>query len=358
MIGLVNNFAPKTGIGKYSFNLFEKAKNLTEIEMVYLESKDNKIPETKKVKKVVQSFNLPVFNKSFSWYYFFPLRIPEGYSLYHLSSQYLARIVEFKSPCIVTHMDLAPIIFPKEYPFITRFLLKKVLPFYKKMEKILTISESAKKELIEKGFADEDKVTAISLGFDENIFKPINKESARKKLGLPLQRKIILNVGSEEPRKNIPCLLSICSELEKESKETMLIRVGNRNSQYDSQKKKLNIKEFNKIPEEQLSLFYSAADLFFFPATYEGGFAYPPLEAMACGTPTIVGNELELFGEGAKVIDVSDYGKLLDSAKKILFDEKEAKKMSIKALNASKEFTLDKEAKKTVNVYKEVLGIK
>ena len=79
---------------------------------------------------------------------------------------------------------------------------------------------------------------------------------------------------------------------------------------------------------------------------------------MACGTPTIVGNELELFGEGAKVIDVSDYGKLLDSAKKILFDEKEAKKMSIKALNASKEFTLDKEAKKTVNVYKEVLGIK
>jgi len=358
MIALVNNFAPKTGIGKYSFNLFDKASKLTETEMLYLESKDNKITEMNKVKKVKQSINLPLFNKSFSWYYFFPSRIPQNYSLFHLSSQYLSRIAKFNKPCIVTHMDLAPILFPKEYPFHINFLLKKVLPFYEKMERILTISEPAKKELIEYSGIDEEKIVSIPLGFDENIFKPINKQEARKKLNLPLDKKIILNIGSEEPRKNIPCLLKAYTELEKERKDTLLVRIGNKNSEYNSQKKGINILGLNKIEEQQLPLYYSAADLFIFPATYEGGFAYPPLEAMACGTPVILGKELELFKEGTELVDVIDFHNVLDSAREILSNENKSRNLSKKALEVSKKFTLNEEARKTVEVYNQVLGIK
>jgi glycosyltransferase involved in cell wall biosynthesis len=358
MIALVNNFSPKTGIGKYSFNLFEKAQKLTEIQMLYLESKDNKIPETNKIKKIIQSVNFPVFNKSFSWYYFFPSRIPKNYSLYHLSSQYLSRIAEFNKPCIVTHMDLAPILFPKEYPFHIKFLLKKVLPFYEKMERILTISEPAKKELIDYSGIEEEKIVSIPLGFDESIFRPMNKQEARKKLGLPLDKKIILNIGSEEPRKNIPCLLKAYNELEKERKDTLLVRIGNKNKDYEKQKKGINILELNKIEEQQLPLYYNAADLFIFPATYEGGFAFPPLEAMACGTPVILGKELELFKEGTELVDVSDFHNVLDSAREILSNENKARTLSKKALEDSKKFTLTEEARKTVEVYNEVLGIK
>ena len=354
MIALVNNFAPKTGIGKYSFNLLEHSKDVIDIEMLYLESKDNRIPEQTKVRKVSQSVNLPVFNKSLSWYYFFPSRIPKNYSLYHLSSQFLARIAKFNKPCIITHMDLAPVLFPKEYPFLFSFLTKKVLPFYSEMQKILTISDSAKKELIEYTGIEPEKIVSIPLGFDEKIFFPENKLKARKKLNLPLDKKIILNVGSEEPRKNIPCLLDVCSKLQKENNETLLVRIGNKNPEYDKKKKELNnLIELNKIPEEQLRLYYSASDLFLFPALYEGGFAFPPLEAMACGTPTVVGKELVLFSEGAEIVDATDSGKVFDSVLKILSSENTVKKMSVNALNASKKFTLKEEARKTIEVYKE-----
>ncbi|MFH1663565.1 MAG: glycosyltransferase family 1 protein [archaeon] len=355
----MNNFAPKTGIGKYSFNLLESVSDSVEIEMLYLESKDNRITEpNNKIKKITQQFSFPVFNKSLSWYYFFPSRIPKGYSLYHLSSQFLARTAEFRKPCIITHMDLAPVLFPKEYPFLTSFLAKKVLSFYSKMDKILTISEKAKKELIDFLGIEKEKVVSIPLGFDERIFFPVNKAEARKKLNLPLDKKIILNIGSEEPRKNIPCLLNACKKLEIELKNTLLLRIGNRNPEYDSLKKGMNLTELNKVPEKLLQLYYSAADLFIFPATYEGGFAFPPLEAMACGTPTIVGEELELFKEGAVITDVSDFNKVFDSAKKILLNESLAVKMSQKAITASKQFTLKEEARKTTEVYNEVLGIK
>mgnify|MGYP001593241463 CR=1 FL=1 len=221
MIGLVNNFAPKTGIGKYSFNLFEQAKKTIDMEMIYLESKDNKIPESTGIKKIKQPFNFPVFNKSISWYFYFPKKIPSGYKLYHLSSQFLAKTAKFRKPCIVTHMDLAPLLFPKDYPFITRVLLSKTLQYYSDMEKIITISENAKNELVKMGFAEKEKVTAIPLGFDPKIFKPKDKQESRRELNLPLEKKIILNIGSEEPRKNIPCLLKACHLLKKENESLL-----------------------------------------------------------------------------------------------------------------------------------------
>ena len=174
-------------------------------------------------------------------------------------------------------MDLAPLLFPKEYPWITHWLLKKVLPAYKHIDRIITISESAKEELVRLGYSTPEKVTVIPPGFDERFFQPVNKEKARQKLGLPLDKKIVLNIGSEEPRKNIPCLLKTCKLLQEKGVDSVLVRVGNRSEEYDALKKGLPVLEFNKVPEEHLPLFYSAADVFVFPATYEGGFAYPPL---------------------------------------------------------------------------------
>ncbi|GAF79700.1 unnamed protein product, partial [marine sediment metagenome] len=42
------------------------------------------------------------------------------------------------------------------------------------------------------------------------------------------------------------------------------------------------------IPDPKLSLFYQAVDLFVLPTLALEGFGFPPLEAMACGTPALV----------------------------------------------------------------------
>lgn len=356
-IALVNNFGPKTGIGKYAFNLFEQCRKKTEMEMVYLESKDNKTGEIDGIRKIRQQINLPVLNKSYSWYFFFPPRIPAGYSLYHLSSQYLARIARFREPCVITHMDIAPLVFPKEYPWVTRFLLKKAISNYGRMKKIITISDATKKELLESGlFNDEEKITVIPPGYDERIFRRQDKKSARKALGLPEDKKIILNIGSEEPKKNVPRVLETFRELQKENEDVLLVRIGNRNPEYDPLKKGLNLLELNNVPEEKLPQYYNAADVFVFPAIHPVGFAYPPIEAMACGTPAVVGGELEAFGKGAQVVDGSSTQEVLKAVKEIVFNDAKAKNWSKKAIDAAKEFTLEEEVKKTLAVYRDALS--
>ncbi len=364
-ICLLNNSHPFSGIGKYAFNLLDKLTELDKpVEMVYFESKDNKIgAQIKGVKKVGYGSYFPLSNRTLpwclSWYYNFPPKAPEGYDLYHASSQYLARVAKFRKNTVITHMDLAPVLFPADYPFLLRFFLKRAYRFYSKAPKILTISESARRELLEFMKIEEEKVKAIPLGFDEKIFKPIPKIRARKMLGLPLDKKIVLNVGSEEPRKNIVTLIRAFMELDNSFDDIMLVRVGGTNPVYSELKKGLDIQHFSSLPEDKMPFVYSAADVFVFPATYEGGFAYPPLEAMACAVPTIVGKELEMFKEGAIIAKNSyDNKEIAELVARILSSNSLMKKEAKKALNASKKFTLTREALETFAIYEEVLNRK
>ena len=172
-IAIINNYQPHIGIGKYCFNLFEKLRGMRkDVDMIYLESKDNPYPESKGIVKVRQSVNLPVLNKTFSWYYYFPSRLPRGYDLYHVSSQYLARIAKFKRPCIVTHMDTAPLLL--KYPLHLKFFVRRVMKFYKQADRIIAISEKSKKELAGLNIIPEEKITAINLGYDERVYKPLS----------------------------------------------------------------------------------------------------------------------------------------------------------------------------------------
>lgn len=356
-IGIVNNCLPHVGKGKYCFNLMDKLREMKkDVGMIYLESKDNPIPDMEGIAKVKQRFNLPVFNKTFSWYYYFPKRIPKGYDLYHLTSGSLCKIAKYRKPSVLIHMDVAPLHF-KEYPFHMRYLVKKTLQFYNEVERIIAISERSKDELVEMGVVPGGMVDVVHIGYDENVYKPMPKEACRKRLGLPLDKKILLNVGSEEERKNVTTLLKALHILKKDLPDFLLIRIGQREGEDAGLKKGLNIKHLGGIPEEQMPLFYNAADVFPFPATYEGGIAYPPLEAMACGVPTVVTEELDVFREGSLIMkNPYDAEELAKMILEILTKPELHKKLSRAALNTAKRFTLTKEAKGTYKVYEEVLS--
>ena len=353
MIAVVNNFHPFSGIGKHSFNLLKALNMRTEAEMVYLESKDNRIEKNfPKAKKIVQEKPYPFLNKTLSWYYFFPKRIPKGYGIYHASSQYLGRIAEFCSPAVISHFDLAPIVFPQEHPFLLRHFLKKAVSHYPKAEKILCHSEKRKTELLDFGIRglDESKVVFSPLGIDlENFFK-VEKEKARKELGLPLGKKIILNVGVEEDRKGTHVLLKGVKELQERNPDAVLVRVGNKNKKFDGQKKGLNIMHFSNIAEEKMKLFYSSADVFVFPTLYEG-WGYPPIEAMACSCPVIVSDEMDFLSEGSIVIKKENTEGIIKNCEKIFHNDSFSKKCSEKARNEAENFSLEKEAESMLKIY-------
>jgi len=355
MIAIVNNFHPHTGIGKYAFGLLKQLNERGRgAEMLYLESRDNAIPEASAVKKIRQGMHYPVANRTLAAYFAFPKGLPPGYDLYHVSSQYLARVAKFRKPCIITHMDLAPVVFPGEYPLFLRLFVRRMLKFYDEASLILAISEAGRKELLEYMDLPDDRVRAIPLGVDASLYKPMVMEACRRSLGLPLGKKIVLNVGSEEPRKNIPLLLEAQRSVQSEfGDDALLVRVGARNPGYDGLKKGVNMMHFSNVAEEKMPLFYNSADAFAFPAKYEGGFAYPPLESMACGTPTLVTGALGLFRGGARILpeEASAFSEAITS---ILSGK--CRQLSKSAIETSKKFTLAIEAEKTWKAYQDVLS--
>jgi glycosyltransferase involved in cell wall biosynthesis len=355
-VAIINNYQPHIGIGKYCFNLFERFRTQNkDVDMVYLESRDNPYQAGSGIVKVKQFFNLPLLNKTLSWYYYFPPKIPRGYDLYHVTSQFLARIAKFRRPCVITHMDAAPLLF--KYPQHLKFFVRMAMKHYRNAERIIAISEKSKSELVGFNIVPEEKITAINLGYDERVYMPMNKEECRQKLKLPKEKKIILYIGSEEERKNVPTLLKALHVLKDDLEDFVLVRVGSIDPANDYLKKGLVVRHFKGIPEHDMPIFYNAADAFVFPATYEGGIAYPPLEAMACGIPTVVTDELDVFKEGTVNMKPYDANGLADIIMKILSNKQHHRKLSKAALETASRFTLKKEVNDTYSIYEDVLGM-
>lgn len=234
------------------------------------------------------------------------------------------------------------------------------------MDSIITISEYTKRD-VEMIFGllgidyPSKNVHAILLSNDKEIFKKsrASKGALRKKLELPLNKKIIVNVSSEEPRKNLRTVYKALSEL---PEEYLLVRVGSPSRSNKKLIAKLNIGNrviFRSFPSNRdLADLYSAGDVFVFPTIYEG-FGLPPLEAMACGLP-VIGSDWTSMKEviGKDAIILKDIFSETELAKRIIAittDKKAWAKESERGIQQSKRFSWDQNFSETMKVYTSLL---
>jgi glycosyltransferase involved in cell wall biosynthesis len=102
------------------------------------------------------------------------------------------------------------------------------------------------------------------------------------------------------------------------------------------------------------------ANVFVLPSIYEG-FGFPPLEAMACGCPVIVsdrGSLPEIVGDAALLIDPTDTDSLVGALRSILENPTLARCLVEKGLGRTKEFSWKTTASKTLDLYREVAGLR
>ena len=353
---LLTNFHLKTGMGKYAFELYKNLKNKIEVDLIGPIGPD----EVKGVREIKEP-KLPFLSKTLNAYFYYPriTKSLDNYDIYHLTSEFITRAAKFKKPSVVTVTD---IIFLKigDSPFFTRYFLKKSLEHLKSAERIISISEYTKKDIIDFFDIDEKKIVVTLLGVDE-IFKKRDKLKCRKSLDLPEDKRIILNVGSEEPRKNIPLLIKSFHKLQKNMDDLILIRVGEKRPEITALVRELGlenkVRHFSNVPEEKLALFYSASDLFVFPSYYEG-FGLPPLEAMASGCPVITSNKTslpEVVGDAGILIDPMDGDKLTEKMNEILTNDKIRNDLILSGLKRARKMTWKRTAKETLKVYEGVL---
>jgi glycosyltransferase involved in cell wall biosynthesis len=189
----------------------------------------------------------------------------------------------------------------------------------KRVDMIVADSEFTRQGVIKHLGIPEERVVTIHPGIDHKLFRPI--PDARKKLIKRCTRMAtvatspwLLYVGSELPRKNIGTLLRAVALVREEIPDIRLIKVGAAGGARFRRETLRVVDElgledhvlfFEGVPDEELPLFYSAADVFVTASKLEG-FGLPVLEAMACGRPVVcsragslpeIGGNAALFSE-------------------------------------------------------------
>ncbi|MBN1161756.1 MAG: glycosyltransferase [Dehalococcoidales bacterium] len=170
-------------------------------------------------------------------------------------------------------------------------------------QRIIVATEKEKQQLIDYYGAVPEKVGVVPCGVNMGLFKPIDKASARVKLGLA-DEKIVLFVGRIDPLKGIDKLIYSMSLLKNIDKVRLMVVGGDENSKPELVKLKkladaLNIGEHvdfrGLVTQEQLPYYYSSADICVVPSYYES-FGLVPLESLACGTPVVATDVGDLKG--------------------------------------------------------------
>lgn len=156
-------------------------------------------------------------------------------------------------------------------------LLIKKREIYKKSKIcVVAVSDWIKKEL-EKSILGDQKIVRIYNGVDTEIFKPHEKDVARKELGLPLNKKIVAFgiKGWEDSNK-------IVDEY-KNKNELFFVAIGHSNIKTEN----INYQSVPYIQNKNLlSKYLSAVDIFFYP-TQGDSFGLISTEAMSCGVPVV-----------------------------------------------------------------------
>jgi D-inositol-3-phosphate glycosyltransferase len=183
-------------------------------------------------------------------------------------------------------------------------------------QRIIVATNKEKQDLVRFYDVPPEKVGIVPCGVNMNLFKPVDKTTARQKLGLG-NGKILLFVGRIDQLKGIDKLLRTIPLLKEYDNLKLVVAGGDDNSRLELVGLKKLAAELNimdnvdfrgLVKQEQLPDFYSAADCCVMPSYYES-FGLVPLESLACGTPVVatdVGDLKNIIRQGETGCIVAD----------------------------------------------------
>jgi len=264
---------------------------------------------------------------------------------------------------IVTVHDMSLHLFPHWHMSENvEYFKKNFWDNIKKTDVVITDTETVKAEVSETVGIHPDRIKAIHLGVDHEIFKSIDNDDNKRESIFKHDRNFIVFVGSIEPRKNIERLIKAYKLLPKKIKDEYCLLLtgykgwGNKAIHSLIESEKNNIKYLGYVPDKELAKIYRQACCFVYPSLYEG-FGLPPLEAMACGIPVIVSKIpclKEVCGKAAHFVDPFDTESIRDGILHVLSDKKYADDLALKGSVHSAKFNWNDTAKQHLEIFKNV----
>lgn len=352
---LINNRPPYCGIWEYVSSLYHVFRKLLNdkvellswqsecIEKLYLKTREHYLLQYPEEALRVLSQLLFMF------------KIPRKYTVYHVTNSSLGILTKRIKPCVVTVHDLIPYACPRD---LTDLLIQKSTQALSYSDMIICVSKNTKKDLLHYLDVNPNLVRVIYEGVDHHLFKPRDKITSLRTLGLPEDKRLVLHVGSEEPRKNIPLLIKAFHKFQRGIPDAILVRVGEKTEAtqrlIDSLGLGNNVLYFKNVAD--LRLFYNAADLLVFPSYFEG-FGFPLLQAMSSGCPVIASNNTsipEVVGHAGILLSPFDDDGFAYWMYEICTNQELKARLIEEGLKRSQMFNWEKCACETLKVYEEI----
>jgi D-inositol-3-phosphate glycosyltransferase len=236
-------------------------------------------------------------------------------------------------------------------------------------DSVIAANPDERADLIWRQHAPAEKTCTIPPGVDTSLFRPIARSTARARTGLDQDRAIVLFVGRIDPIKGIDVLLGAAQILANGQHVPRYVFVGGDLDEAGlpvgplaavaAEAKRLGVDEIchfaGSQPQDELPLYYSAADVVAVPSRYES-FGLVAVEAMACGTPVVASRAGGLTftvedGETGLLVAQGDHDALAQALHTLLADEAKRKYMGSMGHFSAQRFSWDAIASSVLHLY-------
>lgn len=267
-------------------------------------------------------------------------------------------------PTIATIYDVIPLVHPNTQTLAQRLYWRVQLPLVARTARhIVTLSETSKRSIVQRLSVPPEVVTVTLPGIDARFIPPTTAQVALLCERLQIRRPYILTVGTIEPRKNIDTLVRGFAKIVQDIPHVLVIagRWGWRTNAVRHALTDPRIRGrvvlLGPVAPAALPVLYGGADAFVFVSRAEG-FGFPPLEAMACGTPvvcSVAGSLDEIVSPAALKVNHDDVDNVADGIARIVSDTALCERHRKLGLAHSARFTWRRTAEETLAVYTSVM---
>jgi glycosyltransferase involved in cell wall biosynthesis len=261
---------------------------------------------------------------------------------------------------------------------MVRYLTDAVPRGLRRANVILADSQATRRDLARLLAVDPARVELVYPGVGSH-FCPMAAEATapvRRRLGLP--DRFVLFVSTLEPRKNLVRLLEAfalleargwgleasadypASSLQPPASGMHLVIAGRRGWLYedifaaiDRLQLRERVRLLDYVHDKDLPALYNLAAAFAYPSIYEG-FGIPPLEALACGTPTVTADNSslpEVVADAAVLVSAEDVGSIASGIARVVLDEGLRARLRAAGPEQARKFTWEQAAKRVLACY-------
>ncbi len=291
-----------------------------------------------------------------------------GLDVLHIPS-YRRMLWHAPCPLVATIHDLAPFHIRGKYDWkrmiYGRVIVKRLA---RRQDEIIAVSENTARDLDTFFQIPRDRVNVVWNGIDHQRFRPGNAAMAKAEAALrwKLDQPFFLYVSRlEHPGKNHVRLIEAFNRFKAQSKSPWLLALGGSDwhgaeaihTAAAASPYKDDIRFLGFVDDATLPGLYHATDVFIYPSLFEG-FGFPPIEAMACGTPVISstkGSLREVVSNAALTIEPEDVADITSALTRMSVSDAERQRWRAAGFINAKRFDWNVNATETLAVYERAI---